>query len=487
MNWAEIYPWRRPDAEAVVSRHLYEQVRGAIHAGALGPGQRLPSSREFANWMGVARASVVAAYELLLAEGYAVGRPGAGTFVAADLSEIVDEIAGTAFAADDAEPPARAISLETMAWPADSVQPRPFTPGRTMMDARAVDTWLRASRRALRTLDPVHFAYTDPRGDIALREQIRDYLRAARGVVCESDQVIVTCGTQHGLDMAARVLISPGDPVWVEDPGYLPTYHTLSAIGARLSPTPVDTAGLIVSDGVARASGARMAIVTPSHQYPLGVTMGMGRRLELLAWAREARAWVVEDDYASEFRYTGPPLTSLQGLDGGERVIYLGTFNKSLFPGLRMGFLVAPRALAAAFSAARQLVDRQPSTITQAIVLDFMRSGEFASHIRRRRVAYRAQRDALTAALRDRLPDDLEVTPPDQGMHLIAFLKTNRCDLEIERAANAHGVVARAISRFFHDAPVRRGLQLGFSGYPPRAMAPAVDRLAHAFAAATRA
>jgi GntR family transcriptional regulator/MocR family aminotransferase len=223
-----------------------------------------------------------------------------------------------------------------------------------------------------------------------------------------------------------------------------------------------------------------MAFVTPSTQYPLGVTLSLARRLELIAWAREAKAWIVEDDYASEFRYSGPPLASLQGLDGGERVIYVGTFNKSLFPGLRLGYLVAPPPLSAAFATARALADRQPPTLTQAIVVDFMRSGEFAAHIRRRRLAYKAQRDALIAALEARLGDVLEVEAPDQGMHLIAFLKDGRDDVAVQAAAAERGLVARAISRLYHDAEPRSGLLLGFSGFPPQAMAPAAARLAAA-------
>ena len=482
MSWSDVYPWERPRPGTPVVRHVYGQVRAAIHAGALGPGARLPASRALASRIGVARASVVAAYDLLLAEGYAVGRRGAGTFVAGDLTGVVDEIEAAAPAPAGVSPrPARAGTLEALAWPADEALPRPFTAGRTLMDPHAASAWRRSTRRALKVLDPVHFGYTDPRGAQALREHIRDYLKAARGVICNADQVMVTAGTQHGLDLAARLLLSPGDAVWMEDPGYSPTHHTLQAMGARIVPTPVDHAGLIVAVGVERAPTARMAIVTPSHQYPLGVTLSLGRRLDLLQWAREAGAWIVEDDYASEFRYSGPPLRSLQGLDGGERVIYLGTLNKTLFPGLRMGFLVAPQGLAPALAAARQLIDRQPSTITQAIVLDFMRSGQFASHIRRRRLAYRQQRDALVGALRDRLRHELEVEAPEQGMHLIAFLRNDRSDVAVEAAASAAGVIARAISGFYRDAAPRQGLLCGFSGYPVTAMRPAVERLAAAF------
>jgi GntR family transcriptional regulator/MocR family aminotransferase len=480
VSWASVYAWRAPQPGEAVVRHVYDQLRGAIHGGALPSGGRLPASRALAEHLGVARASVVAAYEQLLAEGYAVGRQGAGTFVAGDLSGVVDKVEAPAPVSEAAAAPDRARAFEALAWPTDDRQPRPFTGGRTLMDAQATAAWLKSARRSLRTLDASHFGYGDPRGDAGLRAQIRDYLRAARGVVCDADQVLITAGTQHALDLACRVLLATGEQVWLEDPGYGPTYRTLEAMGARIASVPVDRTGIIVSRGRALAPDARLAVVTPSHQYPLGVTLGMGRRLELLAWAREAGAWIVEDDYTSEFRYSGPPLTALHGLDGGERVIYVGTLNKTLFPGLRLGFLVAPKALAGALAAVRQLTDRQPSSVTQAIVDDFMASGAFASHIRRRRLAYRAQRDALAEALTAQLGDRLDVDIPDQGLHLIAHLTDGSGDIDLETAAAARGIAVRAISRLYHRAAPRQGLLLGFSGFQPERMRGAVEQLARA-------
>lgn len=483
MSWAEVYPWRSPEAGEPVIRQIYDQVRAAIMQAALKPGERLPSSRDFAGRLGVARASVVAAYDMLLAEGYAIGRPGSGTYVSSDLSGVAElKPAPEVAPADPPLVPPRARDLDEMIFPSPQADPRLFSTGRTLLDARAQDAWSRSTRRSLRTLDAVHFGYSDPRGDIELRRAIADYLCAARGVVCEADQVIVTAGAQHAVDIAARVLLRPGDKVWMEDPGYPATRHALMAAEADIFHAPVDRLGLIVSAGVEAAGDARVVFVTPSHQYPLGVTLSMGRRMELLAWAREAGAWIVEDDYASEFRYSGPPLESLQGLDGGERVIYVGTLNKALFPGLRMGYAVVPRPLMGAFANARQLMDRQPPTLTQAIVLDFMREGQFAAHIRRRRIAYKAQRDALASALTAELGHLLEVDVPDQGMTLIAYLKGGRSDLEAEAAADAGGVTVRAISRLYRQAPPRSGLMLGFSGFPARLMAGGAARLAKALA-----
>lgn len=481
MSWADVYPWSPPEPGEPVVRRLYDQVRGAILSGALKPGGRLPSSRDFSARLGVARASVVAAYDLLLAEGYAEGRAGSGTFVSGDLSGVLDvRPQAPAPTARPPQVPAPARDLDDLAFPVPQAEARLFTSGRTLLDARALDAWSASTRRALRTLGPVHFGYSDPAGQQPLRAAIADYLRAARGVVCDPDQVVVTAGAQHAVDIAARILLRPGEPVWMEDPGYPATEHALSSAGVLIHHVPVDRAGLVVARGVAMSPDARVAFVTPSHQYPLGVTLSMARRLELLAWAREAGAWIVEDDYASEFRYSGPPLASLQGLDGGDRVIYVGTLNKALFPGLRLGYAVLPKPLVTAFANARQLMDRQPPTLTQAILLDFMREGQFAAHIRRRRLAYRAQRDALAGELRARAPGILEVDVPDQGMHLIAYLRDGRSDLEAEAAAAQAGLQVRAISRLYRKAPPRSGLMLGFSGFPARLMAGGVARLAKA-------
>lgn len=481
MSWADVYPWSAPETGRPVIRQVYDQVRGAIHAGALRPGGRLPSSRDLAQRLGVARASVVAAYDQLLAEGYAEGRTGSGTYVSQDLSGVLDLKAP----GPPPAPPAAPVRLpDVTGFPAaqPSTEAQPFSNGRTLMDARALDAWATSTRRALRILGPAHFGYSEPAGEARLRAAVADYLRAARGVVCETSQVIITSGAQHAVDLTARLLLKPGDRVWLEDPGYPPTWHALTAGGAQAVAVPADRSGLVVQAGIDTAPDARAVFVTPSHQFPLGVAMSMGRRLELIAWARAAGAWIVEDDYAAEFRYAGAPLASLQGLDGGERTIYVGTLNKSLFPGLRLGYLVAPKALVESFATLRRLADRQPPTLTQAITVDFMEGGQFAAHIRRRRLAYKAQRDALAEALRRRLDHILEVDVPDQGMHLIAYLKDGRSDLEVEAQARAAGVLARPISPLYQAAPPRQGLLLGFTGFPAKAMDAGVARLAAALA-----
>jgi GntR family transcriptional regulator/MocR family aminotransferase len=311
-----------------------------------------------------------------------------------------------------------------------------------------------------------------------LRANICEYLRAARAVLCEPDQIVITAGTQQALDIAIRVLLAPGDEVWVEDPGYPLTHAQLLLAKVRPHAIPVDAEGLIVDAGRRAAPRARAVFVTPSHQFPTGVAMSMARRLELLAWARDSGAVIIEDDYTSEFRYSGPPLASLQGLADSEQVIYVGTLNKALFPGLRIGYAVVPQSLLRAFVGARYLIDRQPATLQQQVVSEFMAQGHFAAHIRRMRALYREQRDALTETLSRRAADRLDIAPPDQGMHLIAYLRDGSSDTVIESEALRAGIVVRAISRFYRKARPRPGLMLGFSGFPRQLIVPAAARLA---------
>ena len=347
-----------------------------------------------------------------------------------------------------------------------------------MIDARTAETWRSLTHRAVRRLGANELGYADPAGLAELRANICDYLRLARAVRCEMDQIVITAGTQQAIDIAICVLLSPGDEVWVEDPGYPLTHAQLLLAKLKPHAIPVDVEGLIVDAGRRKAPRARAVFVTPSHQFPTGVAMSMARRLELLAWARQSGGFIVEDDYTSEFRYAGPPLASLQGLDDSDQVIYVGTFNKALFPGLRIGYAVVPRALLAAFVGARYLIDRQPATLQQAVVSEFMAQGHFAAHIRRMRQLYREQRDALAETLTRRAAGPVEVALPDQGMHLVAYMSDGSSDIAIEERAREAGIVVRAISRFYRAARPRPGLMLGFSGFPRQLIVPAAASLA---------
>jgi GntR family transcriptional regulator/MocR family aminotransferase len=482
-SWAELYAFEVDRAaDAPVFHQVYLQLRSAILSGTLRPATKLPSTRELAAQLGVSRSAVVSAFEQLLAEGYAFGRKGAGTYIASDLPEPFKAIHGRNKRPGPAVKTAAPFrDLGGFVDVTSQSDERPFNLGRTLVDARTIELWRKLSARTLRSFGRHHLGYGDPQGMLELRKSVCDYLQAARGVRCGPEQVVITAGTQQAIDIVTRVMQGPDKEVWIEDPGYSLTRLALVAAGTKVCPIPVDQHGVNVAEGIRRAPKARAVFITSSHQFPKGVALSMARRLELLAWARESGAWIVEDDYASEFRYGGRPLASLQGLDEAGRVIYIGTLNKALFPGLRLGYAVVPPSLLRAFVTARYLMDRQPSSLCQEVVAAFMEEGHFAAHIRRMREVYRSQRDVLVATLRRRLGDHLTVDPPDQGMHLVAYTRRGLSDVTIERAAREHGVVVRAMSRLYVEAPAQSALMLGFSGYPHQVIAPAIARLARAF------
>lgn len=479
-GWADLYGWCLDrTSRTPLSRQIYIQIRSAVTSGAIRPGAKLPSSRAMASGLDVARGSVVEAYRQLLTEGYVDGRAGSGTFASLDMSGLTRAMRRRASARQaniQTVPPATRM-LPEFEHANAQMESGPFSTGRTLIDARTAEIWRTLTHRAVRFMDISELSYTDPGGLIHLRRSICDYLTAARAVRCEPQQIVVTAGTQQAIDIAIRVLVAPGDDVWVEDPGYPMTYAQLGLAKARRHPIPVDEQGIVVALGLRAAPKARAVFITPSHQFPTGVALSMARRLELLAWARRSRAFIIEDDYTSEFRYSGPPLASLQGLDEDERVIYVGTLNKALFPGVRIGYAVVPRALLPAFLGTRHLMDRQPPTLCQKVVADFMEEGHFAAHIRRMRLIYREQRDALAATLTRRAAGRLAVAVPDQGMHLVAYLGGDISDVELGAAAKRAGIVLRAASPFYHSVSPRQGLMLGFSGFPRQLIVPAAARL----------
>jgi GntR family transcriptional regulator/MocR family aminotransferase len=465
---------------APLYRQLYHQVRTAILAQRLRPGTKLPSSRALAARLGIARLSVVGAYDQLLSEGYVIGRVGAGTFVSTDLPEALETSASKAAPRPVAALPRPTLAAKRISTDVDSDPGKrvPFGTGFGTIDARSLDAWRRLTIRAAHALGQADLGYSDPQGLINLRIALSDYLRAARGVRCEPDQIIVTAGTQQAIDLVTRVVLEPGDQVWVEDPGYGLTYAALSAAGIKVQSIPVDPYGIDVTRGVRVAPRARAVVVTPSNQFPLGVVLSMARRMELLAWAREANAWIIEDDYDSEFRYAGRPLAALQGLDESERTIYIGSFSKLLFPGLRLGYAVVPDFARKAFVDARRLTDRHPPTFNQLVACEFIRQGHFAAHLRRTRLIYREHRDALVAELKRHLGEEVWLAAPDQGKHLLAYLPDGLADTAVEQAARRRGIATRSLSRLYRKAPPRSALVLGFTGYNRELLVSAASRLA---------
>jgi GntR family transcriptional regulator/MocR family aminotransferase len=442
------------------SQQVHAALRSGIVDGLLAPGLRLPSSRALAEQLGVRRNAIVAAYEALLSDGLVEARHGAGTYVAAQLP------------APQAAAPSAELDIRIPA-------PRPFALGVTLVDAALLKRLAAASRRRIAQAAPDELGYGDPRGSLHLRTRVAQYLAANRGVRCDPSCILIVSGTQHGLRLCIDALLAPGDAVWFEDPGYVASRHTLSTTGAKLVPVPVDGEGIVVSAGEKACVGAKAAYVTPSHQFPTGVAMSMARRIALLEWARKAGAYIFEDDYDSEYRFAGPPLTALAGI-GGERVIYLGTFAKTLFAGLRLGYLVVPPALVARVVAARAAQDRFPPAFMQEALADLMADGVIAAHMRRMRPRYRQSRDVVAEALGRHAKGSLELSAPAQGLHLLATLPSGAPKGTARLIRERAGIECRLLSdaRIVQRGP--DGFILGYAGFATKDLADAARRLGRA-------
>jgi GntR family transcriptional regulator/MocR family aminotransferase len=474
-----------PGTGAPLFRQLYEGLRNAILEGRLSAGARLPATRRLAEELGVSRNTVVNAYEQLLAEGYLKGWMGSGTYVPQALPDKMITARPAPRTGQAAQPRRPRLSrrgqllaqLEHVAGCFRGVS-MPFRMSGPALNAFPHNTWLRLVARHHRRTPPQHMSYDHPAGFGPLREAIAEHLRQARAVHCDPDQVLILSGAQQAFDLSARLLLDPGDKAWVEHPGYSGMWAALRAAAVDLIPVPVDDDGLDVSAGRRLCPDARLVYVTPSHQFPLGVTLSLARRLALLDWARQAGAWIFEDDYDSEFRYTGRPLAALQGLDQDGRVLYVGTFSKSLYPALRLAYLVVPPDLVDAFTAARAVTDRQAPTLMQAVVAEFLREGHFVRHVRRMRIVYKELQETLLRAAQRDLDGQLELSPSATGMHLVGWLEPGRNDVEVSRAAARVGIEAAPLSSCCLTPPERGGLLLGYAGFDARQIRDGVRRLA---------
>ena len=436
-------------------RQLYETLREAIMTGVLKPGERLPSTRSLAVQLGAARGTVDMAYSLLASEGYIVGRGSAGSFVASSVEpEKLRELSRRAPPAPQAE-----VSLV----PQQSL--RPFQLGVPALDAFPIKLWARLAARHARRLPSASLLAPDALGHAPLRLAVSQYLALARGIVCRPEQVVITAGYQAALGLVSRVLLAHGDQAWIEDPGYHRARLGLEAARADVIPVPVDQDGMNVEAGIARAPHARLAVVTPSHQAPLCVSLSLPRRVALLDWAASAGAWILEDDYDGEFRYTGKPIPALKSLDRHERVIYVGSFSKVLFPGLRLGYLVLPTELIGRVQTICEFLYRDRPLFQQQIVTDFMTEGHFYRHIRRMRSLYASRRTAMAAAIRIHLADQGHLDLHEGGMHLLLRLGQGEDDRGHVERARARGLAPVDLSLWTMERR-DRGLLMSFTNIP---------------------
>jgi GntR family transcriptional regulator/MocR family aminotransferase len=483
-------------------RQIYDGFRAAILRGDLRPGQQVPSSRALAAELLISRFPILDAYAQLLAEGYFESRVGAGTFVSASLPEQRPQArsASRIPSRDPSREPNRDPSRVPAIKSAESgsgarpmsrrsellpmVQFRPWSAGLgsfavhlPALEHFPFPHWSNLVARHSRSPKMQAIHHVDPMGQECFREAICDYLRTARGVRCDASQIMVVSGSQQALDITARVLLDPGDRVWIEEPAYQLTRWVLLGAGCRLVPVPVDGEGMDVAAGMRMARKARAAFVAPSHQYPLGTTMSASRRLQLLNWAHDSGAWIIEDDYDSEYRYGSMRIASLQGLDMNSRVIYIGTFSKVLFPSLRLGYIVIPQDLVDRFKSIRFAMDIFPPYLYQEVLTEFMREGHFARHVRKMRLLYQERRAALVENLKSQCDGLLDVHGSEAGMHLAVTLVHQQCDVETAKRAAKEKLWLWPLSPSYLGEPRRQGFILGFGSTSVEQMPQAVGRL----------
>lgn len=465
-----------------LARQLYQALRERILDGRLSGGTRLPASRELAALLGISRNTVTRALDQLYAEGYVNGRVGDGTYVVELTRNRPAPVAVVVPAA--ASPALQLLQRHHLAIPAKGV-PRAFRIGLPAFDLFPFETWARLQARFWRKTSPARLGYGDPAGDLQLRELIAAYLRNSRGLTCEAQQILITCGSQQAISLCAQLLIQPGERVAIENPGYRAAGHAFAVAGAQLCGVAVDSDGLDV-DALQRLYDCRLVYVTPAHQYPSGVTLSLPRRLALLEWAKRVNGWIIEDDYDGEYRYSGTPLAPLAALDDQQRVIYIGTFGKLAFPALRLGYLVLPPALAEPFARRQALEIRHSEVGTQAVMAEFIAAGHFQRHIRRMRQAARSRRDALLATWPQAIPGCAPLPAVEAGLHLSIRVESLARECELIGAARAAGIEMNPLSDYWLPGNEtaeddRAGLVLGFAAVPEAQIIEAVQTLRRAW------
>jgi len=469
------------DEAKPLHRQVYDGYRDAILRGDLAPGQKIPSSRELASEIRVSRFPVLHAYAQLTAEGYFESQIGSGTFISTTLPEQMMSSENGTEQSEQGPSGDRPIARRALLYPR---YPRdlnisglgPFGLHHAELDQFPFQLWSGLMTRHSRNPSSSSLRRINPMGSPRFREEICHYLRTARSVKCDPEQIMIVSGSQQALDITARVLFDPGDLVLIEEPGYNLQRKMLAAAGCRLKLVPVDDQGMDVVKA-SRCNGAKAAFVTPSHQFPLGSTMSATRRLLLLNWAQGSGAWIVEDDYDSEYRFDARPIASLQGLDVNARVIYIGTFSKMLFPSLRVGYVVIPRDLIHLFEAVRFAMDIFPPYLYQEVLADFMALGHLGRYIRKMRQIYAERRNTLIQSIRAEFGDTLGVHGAAAGMHVSVTLPDGFNDVDIAERASTQRLLLWPLSKYYAGKKARHGFVLGYGSTPAEQIPQAVKQL----------
>ncbi|MEP6901287.1 MAG: PLP-dependent aminotransferase family protein [Actinomycetota bacterium] len=469
-------------------RQIYEAIRRAILSGKLVSGVRLPASRVLAKQLSVSRITVVNAFEQLLAEGYLEGKTGAGTFVASNIPEDLLQISNSEKKNKFVNLSTENVKFSAFAKRLTETQSKisrfqitanslPFKNGLTANREFPFEIWEKIAVRCFRQSRYKISGYGETAGYRPLREAAAAHLAAARGVHCEIEQIFITNGAQQALDLIARVLLGRRDKVWIEDPCYQEAHSVFYSNGAQIIPVAIDAEGFDLEEAERQSGAAKLVYITPSHQYPTGVTMSLARRLSLLEWARTNQSWIIEDDYNSEFRYAGRPLASLQNLDNFGRVIYVGTFSKTIFPALRLGCMIVPKNLIEIFTAARTLCDWHSPIFEQAILADFISEGHFARHLRRMRTLYEKRQHFLVAESEKELGGLLKISKAQSGMHLIGWLAEGLNDQEVTEKAAESQLNLTPLSSYCIKNNLPSGIILGYTGFDEKQIKQGIGKL----------
>ncbi|WGQ10891.1 PLP-dependent aminotransferase family protein [Pedobacter gandavensis] len=461
---------------------LYEAMKQAVFEGMLKHGDRMPSTRSLATEFSISRNCVLLAFEQLTLEGFLNGKTGNGTYVSEQVNELKPDNRKSRKRLSLEEEVLKPIEMTDLPSHTKYVvnyvgqeAMLPFQPSIPSLVDFPFQIWARIAANVYRNIHQLHLGYDSAQGYLPLREALTDYLRMNRSISCTADQIVLVNGSSQAMQLIAELLLKKEDQCWMEDPGYLRAKSAFARFGAQICPVPIKDSGMDLDYAMQHFPAAKLAYVTPSHQYPLGETMPLMERIKLLKWAAQQDMWVIEDDYESEFRYVNRPIPALKGLDTFGKVIYVGTFNKTLFPALRIGYMVLPSAaIAQQFTIAKAVIDRQSPVIDQAILTGFILAGHYTRHLRRMRLVYRKAQEELILLLKQHLGNQLRIASAEAGMHLVAWLMSNQDATAIALKARASGVFIYAVDELAIDFKHPKALIIGFTGFSHQLMEAAV-------------